>query len=237
MIFSLSRVSYKVTEADKRKAVFLARKMLPEYVFDASALEGNPITFPEVQTLMDGITVGGHKISDVQQVLNIRDAWNYAFETVKTNGFIVSEPITVKGIADGVNARIAREEALEWGSFRTGNVGIAGTSNYRCPPAEELLSIWNDEYQSFVLKGGSTVENAIRMFLWMSLNQFYWDGNKRTGRIMASGYLLCHGIGVFNIHARDIQEFNARMVAFYNTREGDDIAGFLAEKAIAAISG
>ena len=49
---------------------------LPEYVWDAAVLEGNPFTYSEVQTLLDGITVGGRKISDEQQVLNLAEAAN-----------------------------------------------------------------------------------------------------------------------------------------------------------------
>jgi len=33
--------------------------MLPEFVWDAGVLEGNPFTFPGVKTLLDGITIGG----------------------------------------------------------------------------------------------------------------------------------------------------------------------------------
>ena len=32
--------------------------MPPEYVSDTAQLENNPLTFPEVKTLIDGITVG-----------------------------------------------------------------------------------------------------------------------------------------------------------------------------------
>ena len=35
--------------------------MLPEYVWDAGVLEGNPFTFPVVKTLLEGVTVGGAK--------------------------------------------------------------------------------------------------------------------------------------------------------------------------------
>ena len=42
-------------QPDKRRAVFLAEKMRVDFVFHTAALEGNPITFPEVQTLLDGI--------------------------------------------------------------------------------------------------------------------------------------------------------------------------------------
>ena len=77
MIFTYScPVPVREIEPDRKLALFKARKMLPEYVFDTTQLEKNPVTFPEVQTLLDGTTIGGHKVSDVEQVLNIRDAWN-----------------------------------------------------------------------------------------------------------------------------------------------------------------
>jgi hypothetical protein len=56
------------------RAVWRYQRSLPEFVRDAAALEGNPFTFPEVQTLMDGITVGGRKLSDERQVANLAEA-------------------------------------------------------------------------------------------------------------------------------------------------------------------
>jgi hypothetical protein len=47
------------------------KKVFSGLVFDMAALEGNSFTYPEVQTLLDGITVGGKKLSEEQQVLNI----------------------------------------------------------------------------------------------------------------------------------------------------------------------
>jgi hypothetical protein len=37
----------------------LEELLLCSYVWDAAVLEGNPFTDPEVQTLLEGITVGG----------------------------------------------------------------------------------------------------------------------------------------------------------------------------------
>jgi hypothetical protein len=39
-------------------------------IFNTVYLENNPFTLKEVQTLLEGITVGGHKLEDQQQVLN-----------------------------------------------------------------------------------------------------------------------------------------------------------------------
>lgn len=230
MIF---KYDYKIpapkTEANKRKAIFKAKKMLPEYVFDTSQLENNPITFPEVKTLIDGITIGGHKISDVEQILNIKNTWNMLLESIKSNKFSVTKEMFNK-----VNEIIAREEAVEWGKFRDGKVSIAGTKKYKAPEFSELNNIFDNEL-GLILNGFNPIEQSIRIFLWGALNQFYWDGNKRTARIMANGILINSGIGVFNIKAEDILEFNSLMVSFYEMQTADDIVKFLYEKCISLI--
>lgn len=226
----LFNYNYKIImskiKTSKRKAFFQAKRMLPEYVFDTSQLENNPITFPEVQTLLDGITIGGRKISDVEQVLNIRDTWNMLLESIKNNEFKVT-----KNMFNKVNGIIAKEEAVEWGHFRTGKVSIAGTKIYKAPDFEDLNSIFDSEIE-LILNNFNPVEQAIRIFLWGALNQFYWDGNKRTARIMANGILINSGVGVFNVNSTDILEFNTLMLDFYETKLADNIIKFLYEKCI-----
>jgi hypothetical protein len=51
-------------EPDKKRALFVVERGRVDFVYNTAALEGNPFTFPEVKTLLDGITVGGHKLSD-----------------------------------------------------------------------------------------------------------------------------------------------------------------------------
>lgn len=45
------------------QALFRIKKLFPEFVWDTTALENNPFTFVEVQTLLEGITVGGRFVS------------------------------------------------------------------------------------------------------------------------------------------------------------------------------
>jgi len=86
------------------------------------------MTLPEVQTLLDGITIGGHKISDQNMALNQANAWKHLFSLVAEHGFLFSKDIALEihKIAD-------KEEALRWGAFRTGYVTINGSS-YAPPP-------------------------------------------------------------------------------------------------------
>lgn len=211
---------------DKKKALALAYKMLPEYVFDTSQLENNPLTFPEVKTLMDGITIGGRRISDVEQILNIKNAWFDILTKIKNDTFVVS-----KKNFDQINNTIAKNEAIYAGAFRNGSTCIAGTKKYKAPNCKELERIFFDEAH-IILDGYSPVEQAIRLFLWGCLNQFYWDGNKRTSRIIANGILIDASVGILNIKTCDILEFNTLMIDFYDTCNANDIVKFLCEKCI-----
>ncbi len=62
-------------------------------VYGTTALEGNPFTIPEIQTLLDGITVGGRKISDAEQVLNQKNSFLLLFHLVESGEFLLSPKI------------------------------------------------------------------------------------------------------------------------------------------------
>jgi hypothetical protein len=70
-------VPREMPRASVGRVVFRFHRMLPEYVWDAGVLEGNPFTFPEVKTLLEGVTVGGRKLSDQEQILNLGESSKY----------------------------------------------------------------------------------------------------------------------------------------------------------------
>jgi hypothetical protein len=66
-------------------------------------------------------------------------------------------------------------------------------------------------------------ERATAFFLFGALQQFFFDGNKRTSRFMMNGVLMSHGIDAISVPAAKAQEFNEKMVRFYlsKRRHGD----------------
>ena len=50
----LQHLDKLMLKSDAKLAFFHAQRQRVEYVFNTSALEGNAMTFPEVQTLLDG---------------------------------------------------------------------------------------------------------------------------------------------------------------------------------------
>lgn len=212
---------------DINKEIAKAKRLLPDSVFNMANLEGNPYTFPEVQTLLDGITVGGHKVSDQTQIFDIRNSWEFIFNTLLNE----KEFKLNKELFNMVNKLVACNEALVAGEFRDGNVRIAGT-NFEPPKAEELDSIFAQELPIIKNRCHSAIDLAFEIFLWGSLNQFYYDGNKRTSRLVANTILMSQGQGFINIKAADKLEFNTLMVDFYNTRNGDEMFKFLYNKCL-----
>ena len=216
------------TPPDRRRACFRTRKILEGIVYDTVALEGNPFTFPEVQTLMDGITVGGHKIRDAEQVLNQAESWKTTIHEVETGKFV---PLK-NGLQSALrlHSLVSKNEALEWGKLRTGEVGIAGT-DYQPPKAENLEDIYRKG--AHALKSiGNTHMRAIATFLFTARNQLFWDGNKRTGRLMMNGELLATGHDAITVPAKKRQEFNTKMIKFYDTADASEIVHFLSRCSI-----
>jgi len=203
-------------------AVFRVKKILLEFVYDAAALEGNAFTYPEVQTLLDGVTVGGRALADQDQVLNQAASWRTLLALVESGDFAFD-----KRTACRLQALAARGEAMEPGAFRTGAVRVGGT-RHSPPAADRLDCIWSSQ-SAKIEAVRDPHARAMLAFLWIARNQFFGDGNKRTGRLMMNGLLLSNGCEGITVAAARRHEFNARLVAFHDSGDATDMMRFLAE--------
>lgn len=222
--------------ASIERAAFRFARMLPEYVWDAGVLEGNPFTFPEVKTLLDGVTVGGRKLSDQEQILNLAESSRYLLERVRRHDFNLG-----KETFCALHAHVARNEALEWGHFRgegaesqyTPDVALGERGRYTPPPTEpgaaQLNAIFSKGLAALQEDVPNPFERATAFFLFGSLQQFFFDGNKRTSRFMMNGVLMMQGIDAISIPATRAAEFNSKMVEFYTSRDATQMMGFVLE--------
>ena len=65
---------------DMQKNLLLAKKYMVESIFRAANVEGIGVTFPETQAICDGMSVGGHKIEEIEAVVDLKHAWQWRFE-------------------------------------------------------------------------------------------------------------------------------------------------------------
>jgi Fic family protein len=203
--------------------IFLAKKLIVENIYHSARLEGCNVTFPDTQTILDGVSVANLKMNEVECILNLRDAWKYLIVNIEKR-------FDLEFICK-VNELVARNESLEWGVLRTGTVGIGGTDYQPALPRQDevIAEI------AALLRIESVTERAIRFFLWACRRQLFWDGNKRTSTLCANKILISEGKGLLSIREDRLQEFNRRLTDFYSSNDYSRIDRFIYENCILGI--
>lgn len=208
----------------KEQSLFLAKKKWDENIYCGMKMENRNITFPQTQSILNGVNVAGVALDDIQAVLNMRDGWRYLVASIDV-------PVSLSYICK-LNEFVARNEALEWGVLRTGNVGISGTDYV--PPIPDPKEV-EKELTDLLSSDISNTEKAITAFLWGARRHMFWDGNKRTSLLLANKILVAHGNGILTINERNIAQFNELLAVYYNTNDINPIKLFLYENAISGI--
>lgn len=196
--------------------IFLAKKQLVGSIYSSAKVEGINVTFPQTQTILDGITVANLKIDDVEKILNLRDAWKYVLNNIETE---LSLDFIKK-----INSFVARNESLDWGVLRYGSVGISGTDYIPPIPEEKIVLI---DLFNILHSQNSVTEKALNLFMYLCKQQLFWDGNKRTAMIVVNKYLIENGKGIFQISEKNIEEFNILLNKYYSTDEKHELKNFL----------
>ena len=204
------------------QSLFLAKKKWDENVYCGMKMENRAVTFPQTQTILNGVNVPNVQLDDIQAILNMRDAWKFLLGTV-------NEEVTFEYWCK-LNEYIARNEALEWGKLRTGIVGISGT-DYEPPIPNKEKTI--EELKSILsTSNASATDKALEAFVWGTRGQFFWDGNKRTSLMLANKILVSSGSGIMIITDKYMEQFNTILLNYYNTGKSEELKQFLYENAI-----
>lgn len=206
------------------QSLFLAKKKWDENIYCGMRMENRAVTFPQTKTILNGVNVPNVQLDDIQAILNMRDAWRYLFDTL-------NEPVTLSYVCK-LNEFIARNEALVWGKLRTGSVGISGTDYMPPVPSFDASE---KELNEIIDKDTTATEKALNAFIWGTRAQLFWDGNKRTSMTLANKILVSAGAGILTITDKHMEQFNIRLLDYYNTGNGEPLKKFMYDNAIQGI--
>lgn len=207
---------------NKSQSLFLAEKGQIKNIYCGMKMENRTVTLDQTQSILNGINVPNVQLDDIQAILNMRDAWKFLLNTI-------SETVTFEYWCK-LNDYIARNEALEWGKLRTGNVEISGTDYVPPIPEKEKVIAGLEDIVSD--KDITATEKALEIFVWGTKGQFFWDGNKRTSLMLANKILISAGAGIMTITDKYMEQFNVSLLEYYNTRKSDKLKRFLYDNAI-----
>lgn len=134
----------------------------------------------------------------------------------------LDEPLTLSFLCR-LHEEVTRNDALEWGTLRTGRVGIGGT-NYIPPlPSKESVEELLQELRYFKDEKEKAVETLVKL----SKSQLFWDGNKRLAFLVANKILVASGLGTLSIAPEEMEIFHTFLHNYYEHDKKEELKAFL----------
>ncbi|MFD4422809.1 hypothetical protein ACFWN7_15085 [Agromyces sp. NPDC058484] len=210
------------------------RANLTVIIWDAARLEGNTFTLPEVQTLLSGVTVEGKRIEEQQQVLALSEAYNELDRLVRSGEFKLT-----KDVSDKLHGLVARHEAIESGRFR-GEGSANGGGSVRLSTGGVVDGRAHGDGGSLLVEAFNDLTDYLdgvddprqRALLYAASatrHQFYFDGNKRTAKLMASGVLMSSGFDAISVPYSRLYEQNVSLDRLFSTDDATSYMNLLAD--------
>lgn len=166
----------------------LREKIILEWTYHSNAIEGNTLTMNETKVVLEGITVGGKRMTEHLEVINHRDAIHYV-EHIVTKKEDLSE-WQLKNIHRLVLKGIHDEDA---GVYRQKDVYISGATHE--PPAHFLVPEAMHELMEWYYHSDTLhpVERAAILHAKFVCIHPFIDGNGRTARLLLNFELMKAG--------------------------------------------
>lgn len=225
------KLSQKILEAQKkfqqkfkkedRKKMAFSQKI--DYIYNTTAMEGNTYSYIETETLLSGVTIGGHTIKEEDEILNQKEAWEFTL----SSAFQKQRIKITKNLIKDIHWRVGKDTVVNPGQYRTGRVKIGGT-NYAPPKTdqeiENSISIFLDDFKN---SKEEIYLKAIIIHFVIALIQPFFDGNKRTARLLMNFILLQNSYPLFSIPVKLRQKYMGSMIKGYENLDINELIKLL----------
>jgi Fic family protein len=203
--------------------IFLAKRNIVDYIYKSARLEGINTTFPETYAIYEQARTQGTDTNTIITIINLKTAWKLLLDTT-------GQPLNLEFLKK-LHSEVARNQALAWGTLRTGKVGIGGTAYIPPVPVETETKKQLDE----ILATHPPLEKALHLMLWCMKKQLFWDGNKRTAMLAANKIMIENGLGIISVPTDKIQEFNTLLSNYYSYDTATPLKTFILKDCIDTI--
>lgn len=196
----------------RKESVYLLKKNIVELVYNAGKFEGLNTTLLQTEEIIKYNRANNVAVDDVLTVVNLKRGFEMLLN-------VVQEPLLET--SKRINRIVAAEDALFPGEIRTGGVEVSTIQGRYVPPMLTEDEAKN-QYDEILNQEISETEKALRLFLFISKNQIWGDGNKRTALLTANKSMFDHGLGLLSIPETVFEKFNELLSAYHNSEEDID---------------
>ena len=201
--------------------IFVAKRNIVDYIYKSAQLEGLGVTYPDTETIFNGMSAPGVKVTDVIAVNNLKRAWQFLLDTL--------EPTIDYAYICKLNQLVGGDSLIyNAGYIRALPVSIGGTSWKPDIPNEDEIKAELAERQTIK----NPLERAISIMLYCMRGQFFLDGNKRTAMLAANKEMIANGQGIISIPVELIPQFTPLLIEFYETGNTEKVSEFIYESCV-----
>ena len=212
----------------RKESVYLLKKNIVELVYNAGKFEGLNTTLLQTEEIIKYNRANNVAVDDVLTVVNLKRGFEMLLNDLQ-------EPLIET--SKRINQIVAADDALFPGEIRTGRVEVSTIQGRYVPPMLTEDEVKN-QYDEIMNQEISETEKALRLFLFISKNQIFWDGNKRTALLTANKIMFSQGLGLLSIPESVFAKFNELLSMYYNSNQSSDelkILSFIHEECIYGI--
>lgn len=196
----------------RKESVYLLKKNIVELVYNAGKFEGLNTTLLQTEEIIKYNRANNVAVDDVLTVVNLKRGFEMLLNDVQ-------EPLLET--SKRINRIVAAEDALFPGEIRTGGVEVSTIQGRYVPPMLTEDEVKN-QYDEIMNQEISETEKALRLFLFISKNQIFWDGNKRTALLTANKIMFSQGLGLLSVPESVFAKFNELLSMYYNSNQSSD---------------
>lgn len=221
----LAALGYSDAELSPRVQLNLdfARANMKSSIYDQAILEGVATSFPQTEDIIENGTVNGMTATDVQKILNLKHAWEFILDRD-----VISYPSDYSILCH--IAKLVNEGFFQdGGRIRGVPVTIGGTSYVPPMPIESVVK---ENIEAILQTDIPSDEKAIKLCLYCMKTQIFNDGNKRASVIFVNHYLISQGGGMMIIPEKNVPEFKALLISYYEDKDNGEIINFMKKQCI-----
>lgn len=190
--------------------LLLAKKYMVESIYRSANVEGIGVTFPETQTICDGMSVAGKSVDDINAIVDLKNAWKWVFDNIE-NEINLSSLKTINRLA-------GKYTVINAGQIRTKydepiRVKLKG-DEYYYPILPHSRNI--EDMIEHILYDYDGIDVSLELFCQIAKAQIFNDGNKRTATLFANMHMIQNGHGILSIPETDIFEFYDLLTDYYS---------------------
>jgi prophage maintenance system killer protein len=214
----------------RKESVYLLKKNIVELVYKcAGKFEGLNTTLLQTEGIIKYNRANNVAVDDVLTVVNLKRGFEMLLNDVQ-------EPLLET--SKRINRIVAAEDALFPGEIRTGGVELSTIQGRYVPPMLTEDEV-NNQYGEIMNQEISDTEKALRLFLFISKNQIFWNGNVGTALLIANKIMFSNGLGLLSIPENVFMKFNELLSKYCNSNllvNESNIISFLYEQCIFGIN-